>query len=223
MARSFFTGTDAELYNGSMAFSAAINQSPESYGLSEQACLDYAALNEAYAAAYMAAASPNLRTRPSVTGKNDAAAALRVAAANLAKIIGGQTNVSDAQRAGLGLNVRAAGSPLGPPGRPYGFRVELLADGSIRLSWKCDNPRRGAGTIYLVSRRTSPQGGFTSIGRTGKRKFIDATLPIGSTRITYRVQAIRSTAEGQPAEFNVSFGCVAPARAADAPPVKIAA
>src|SRR5687768_9211610 len=34
MARSFFAGTDAELYTGSAAFSAKINQSPESFGLS---------------------------------------------------------------------------------------------------------------------------------------------------------------------------------------------
>jgi hypothetical protein len=37
------------------------------------------------------------------------------------------------------------------------------------------------------------------------------------------VQAVRSTAEGQPATFNVNFGCVAPTRAADATPVRIAA
>jgi hypothetical protein len=223
MARSFFAGTDADLYADSMAFSAKINESPETYGLSEQQCVDYAALNAAYASAYRLAIAPATRTRGTVIAKNDAREALRAAASELAKIIGANPDVTSSMKVDLGLNVRAAGSPMGPPGTPKRFRAELTTVGSLKLSWQCDNPRRGAGTIYLISRQAGGKGGFTYIGRSGRRKFEDMTLPVGLSSVTYRVQAVRSTTDGQPADFSVNFGVVAFSRGTDATPVKIAA
>lgn len=223
MGRSFFVGTDADLCADSMAFSAKINESPESYGLSESQCADYAALNAAYAAAYRLATAAETRTRGTVIAKNDAREALCVAASELAKIIGANPNVTSSMKVDLGLNVRAAGSPLGPPGTPTRFRVELTAIGSLKLSWRCDNPRGGAGTIYLISRQDGGRGPFTYIGRSGRRKFEDMTLPMGLPSVTYRVQAVRSTTDGPPADFSVNFGVVARRGGTDPMPVKIAA
>ena len=106
----------------------------------------------------------------------------------------------------LGLNVRAAPSPMPSPGQPNSFRIVLQGGGAIELHWKCKHPRRAAGAAYQVFRRNAPDQPFTYLGTTGNRSFVDSTLPRGLGAITYRVRAIRSTAMGEPADFNVSFG-----------------
>jgi len=35
---------------------------------------------------------------------------------------------------------------------------------------------------------------------------VDATIPAGSSQVTYQMQAVRSTAAGPWAQFNVNFG-----------------
>ncbi len=103
-------------------------------------------------------------------------------------------------------------SPLPPPGTPAQFSVELLADGALVLRWKCANPSGSTGTIYQVYRRLTPPAGggeFTFIGSTGSKQFIDSTLPAGGApggTMTYQIIAVRSTAAGAPAQFNVNFG-----------------
>ena len=60
--------------------------------------------------------------------------------------------------------------------------------------------------------RPPPVGGdptFAYLGTTGIKRFVDATLPEGSGRLVYRIQAVRSTKAGAPAEFNVNFGMTA--------------
>src|SRR5688572_1674884 len=119
MAHSFFTGTDAQLYTGSAAFSAQISLAPELYGLLESQAAAYASLNAIYAACYLAAHNPEQRTRGRVVAKNEARARLRAMAADLAKII--DATVTDGQKVELGLNVRAKPSRLPPPGTPDAF------------------------------------------------------------------------------------------------------
>lgn len=97
-------------------------------------------------------------------------------------------------------------SPITTLGTPTDFIVMLDGSGTVQLKWKCTNPRGATGTIYQVWRRTSPTGEFTYIGGNGSKKFTDTTLPAGSTHVTYQVQAVRSTATGPFAQFNVNFG-----------------
>jgi hypothetical protein len=55
----------------------------------------------------------------------------------------------------------------------------------------------------------SPAGGvgeFEYLGGSGAKEFIDATIPAGETALTYQIQAVRSTAVGLWATFNVNFG-----------------
>ena len=65
------------------------------------------------------------------------------------------------------------------------------------------------GTIYQVSRRTGATGAggaFVAVGGTGTRSFVDPTVPAGAAAVTYQIQAVRSTAVGPWAQFNVNFG-----------------
>ena len=97
-------------------------------------------------------------------------------------------------------------SPVAAPGVPYQFKTTLRPDGSLELAWKCDNARGCTGVIYQVYRKAGPGGEYTYLGGVGKRKFLDATLPPGPPGVTYRIQATRSTAAGDAAEFVVNLG-----------------
>lgn len=103
------------------------------------------------------------------------------------------------------LPVPAAGAPLPPPGKPDEFTVALRAGGALALAWTCKNPRGSSGTLYQVSRRIGTSGGFQVIGTTGRRQFVDETLPV-TAAVTYQIVALRSTTRGPVAQFPVSFG-----------------
>lgn len=94
-------------------------------------------------------------------------------------------------------------SPAPPPGLPEQFRVEVFPVGSVKLTWKCKNPT--GGTVYEVWRQIG-EGALIYAGTSGLREFIDETLPAGSSPVTYRVTAVRSTVRGVTAEFTVRFG-----------------
>ena len=97
-------------------------------------------------------------------------------------------------------------SPVGDPGLPTDFKVSLNQDGSVDLSWKCPNPPGAVGTLYQVFRRIGATGEFDYLGGSGQKAFTDATIPAGSSQVTYQIQAVRSTAIGPWAQFNVNFG-----------------
>ena len=99
-------------------------------------------------------------------------------------------------------------SPIGAPGQPTSFKVELRSDGSIGLKWKCRNPKGSEGTMYKVERDATGSGAgpFELVGIAGKKQFVDESLPQGSRRVVYRVTAMRSTRKGQAGECIVPLG-----------------
>ena len=103
------------------------------------------------------------------------------------------------------IPVPATPTPMGPPGTPYKFAAKLQTDGTLLLTWKCDNPAGSSGTIYQLY-RTIDGGAQSYIGGAGKRMFVDANVPAGSASITYAIQATRTTAVGVAADFIVKFG-----------------
>jgi hypothetical protein len=206
MGKSFFNGTDAELYTGSESFSTKITATPTAYGLTAPQATAYAALNAAWRSAYEAALDPQTRTKAKVPAKNDSKIPLKIMASDLAKIIDGTATVTNEQKLDLGLSVRATPAPVPPPGTPGNFKVVLAGNGSLELKWKCSNPPGSQGTLYQIWRRVGAAGEFTYLGGAGEKKFTDATIPAGSASVTYQIQAARSTAVGPWAQFNVNFG-----------------
>lgn len=101
-------------------------------------------------------------------------------------------------------------TPVGNPGTPFDFKVELYQNGALDLSWKCTNPPRCTGVTYQVWRRIGGTGELVYLGGVGQRKFLDAQIPPGASLLTYQIQAVRSTGVGNWATFNVSFGPVTP-------------
>lgn len=205
MARSFFLGTDAELYTGSENFSTLLTASPVSYGVSVGAAADYAAKNTAWRAAYEAAITPETRTKAKVAAKNNQKAIIKAAASALAKIIDGGA-ATDEQKIELGLNVRAIPSARPAPGQPNAFKASLVpGEAALEITWKCSNPAGTQGTIYQVYRQTTP-GQWIHLGDAGVRNFLDATVPANMSQVTYKVRGLRSTVAGAWGTFVVTFG-----------------
>ena len=102
------------------------------------------------------------------------------------------------------LPVPKTPGPAGNPGKPSQFVAKLMENGALELSWKCTSP--APGTVYQVWRRIGGVGEFTYCGACGTKTFLDATIPAGSSQVTYQIQGVRPTGAGEWAQFNVNFG-----------------
>src|SRR5688572_8590898 len=165
MGKSFYLAqSHADLYAGSNTFSGLITASPTSYGLVAGQASAYAALNASYAAAFLLAQAPQTRTKGTIQARNDAAIPLRNSASELAKIIDATPTVTNQQKIDLGLSVRATPGPMPAPGTPGGFKVQLMGDGSIEMTWKANNPTGMTGVTYQIWRRFGSEGEFAFAG-----------------------------------------------------------
>lgn len=101
-------------------------------------------------------------------------------------------------------------TPIAAPGTPTRFRTELHPTGTLGLSWACKNPKGSQGTMYEIRRSVlntdGSRGPSVFLAAVGAKKFVDVTLPAGSKGVIYEITAARSTARGEPAQFNVNFG-----------------
>src|SRR5688572_5004480 len=99
----------------------------------------------------------------------------------------------------------ATPTPVSTLGQAHDFKVGLNADGSLELGWKCASPR-ATGTIYQVWRKLEGEATFSYLGGAGTKSFTDDTVPAGPSSIMYKIQAVRSTAQGPWALLTVLFG-----------------
>lgn len=208
MGRSFYYGTDTAVRDGALVLARKIVASPEAYGLSQAMADEYASIAQAYDEALRRALAPATRTRGAVCTKSERKLALRKATGEVARIIEAR-GVSTSQRLELGLSPRDTTRPPQRPGTPFGFAVTLDAIGTLTLSWRCKHPTRCVGTLYQVWRcvgEPSDQAAFAYLGHSGTKRYCDTTVPPGASCIVYRVQAVRSTGDGTPAEHPVTIG-----------------
>lgn len=112
----------------------------------------------------------------------------------------------------------ATPSPVPPPGKPTDFIATLTEGGSLKLQWKCANPKGSQGTIYQISRRIGEAAAFVTLGVSGYKRFTDSTVPSGVASVTYKIIAIRSTAYGDEGLFTVNFGVSGQAMTASVAP-----
>jgi hypothetical protein len=116
-----------------------------------------------------------------------------------------QTSGSDQVYATAQIPPPKTPAPVAAPGTPYAPAVALQPGGSLKLSWKCNNPSDGTGVMYEIH-RADGTGAMTHVGTVGTRSFTDATIPAGSSTVNYTVTAIRSTLKGTAGQFVVQFG-----------------
>jgi hypothetical protein len=185
-------------------------------GTTDAAVADLADKTAATRAAYEAARAAQQAARSATLEYHLAAAAMTLAAADIVKQVKAKaaTSADDGVYALAEIPVPRRPSPAPPPGKPTAFAAALNADGSVTLRWTCANPRGTSGTLYQVWRRVGAGGPFEHLGATGVKRFTDAMLPAGAGAVTYQIQAVRSTAAGARAQFNVNFGVAGGASAA---------
>lgn len=99
----------------------------------------------------------------------------------------------------------ATPQPTLPPGTCKTYSATILDGGSLQINWKCTNPPGTSGVVYEVRRRIA-MGEYVFIGAVGTKKFIDNTLPAGSSTVTYQVTGTRGNQRGVSSSFNVTFG-----------------
>lgn len=157
--------------------------------------------------AFNARQSARNAARAATNDYNLAVEAMTQAAADIIKQIKTKAAISGSGVYSLAeIPAPATPSPRPPPGPISDFVVTLDGNGALGLKWKCANPPGATGTIYQVWRRIGAAGEFSYLGGSGSRSFVDDTLPAGSASVTYQIQAVRSTAVGPWAQFNVNFG-----------------
>ncbi len=102
----------------------------------------------------------------------------------------------------------ASPSPAPPPAQPTGLTVTLRPQtGALELRWKASNPAGTSGTSYLIRRRLPGETGWTVIGVSGKKFFVDDTLVAGADWVHYIVQGQRAGSSGPLSQvFVVTFG-----------------
>src|SRR5690348_10613928 len=98
MGRSFIPAKDADLLAWSVNFKTLITATPTDYGLTAGQATAYGTLHTAYATAYQTAIDPSTRTKPAITARRAARAALVADIRALAKIVEGTSTVTDAQK-----------------------------------------------------------------------------------------------------------------------------
>lgn len=99
-------------------------------------------------------------------------------------------------------------TPARPPARPSRLAASLNATtGELRMTWKASDPNRRGGVVYLVRRRLPGEDAFSLLGTTGKKTFVDSTLPAGTASVQYSIQPQRGGNVGARSEIlTVHFG-----------------
>lgn len=179
-------------------------------GTTPAAVTDWSTKTAAARAAYVAQQAAQSAAKDATTDLNVALDALMIATSSIIKQVRAKADMSGNSVYSLAsLPVPPTPTPVPAPGTPTDFKVELFVDGSLKLAWKCTNPTGAQGTIYQVWRRVTADSEFTYLGGSGTKDFIDQTIPTGASQITYQIQAVRSSAVGNWAQFNVNFGTTA--------------
>ena len=176
-------------------------------GTTVLATTDLATKTSAARAAYNAQQAAQNAAKAATNDYNIAVEAMTIACADILKQIKAKAAITGPSVYSMAeIPAPAIPSPRPAPGKPTSFIATLEENGALTLKWKCPNPPGSSGTLYQVSRRNTPTGDFNYLGASGTKKFVDATIPAGSSGVTYQIQAVRSTIAGAVAQFNVNFG-----------------
>jgi hypothetical protein len=182
---SFLPDRDADLLTWAQSASAFITATPTAYGLTAAIATAFASTVTAYSTA-LEAVEPGVRSKMTVLTKNNAKTALKTNIRNWAKIVEGTATVTNAQKAQLGLNVRANPSPIPAPSTAPNLDVVSVLGRTLRVKLHDGSgTRRGkpvnvrGASIFSYTGTTPPPAvdDWKFEGSTGKT-VIDIPFPI---------------------------------------------
>lgn len=96
----------------------------------------------------------------------------------------------------------APATPAPPPDAPTNPLANLENNGSITIRWNVVQPAPGAGIYTAILRQLNGSGAFVPLGDTGEKKFNDPSIPPGTQRVTYLLQARRAGNSGRSSPFS---------------------
>jgi hypothetical protein len=194
---SYIPARESDLVSWAGRFSTKTSADPTAYGLTEQQTTELAALNSAYAAAYAAANDPETNSHANVVAKNAAKEALIEEIRKLAGIVQADPDVTDNQKAALGLTVHddeptPAPIPAYAPGikvvRTYERRVTLQLEDVENPDSRGKPPFVDGAAVFSHIGSTPPALGESSewtfegiTGRTMTEVVLPPDVPSGAT------------------------------------------
>lgn len=128
----FLPDRDATLLTWATSASGFITSTPTAYGLTAGIATAFAGVLATYSTA-LEAVAPGVRNKMAVLTKNTAKVALKANIRAWAKIVEGTASVTNAQKAQLGLNVRAHPSPIPPPAAAPALDVVSVIGRTIKV------------------------------------------------------------------------------------------
>lgn len=157
----------------------------------------YKSAADAARQAYNAVQQIRQQAKVATQVQNEALAALRTTNSALLKIIRGfaQDQANPAEIYQLAEIPAPAGpSPFVAPSAPVDLTATLaITDGGIALRWKAKQPAGITGVVYRVERQTGNGTAWALVGLTGTKSTIDTSIPVGTSRVIYRVIAQRGS------------------------------
>ncbi|MGP1272519.1 MAG: hypothetical protein ACTS22_04230 [Phycisphaerales bacterium] len=101
-----------------------------------------------------------------------------------------------------------AGTPLPPPVPAADVRTQMNNAGAVTVSW---TGTVANGTVYNIYRRFAQGSPYTLIGTSTTKRFVDATVPVGTAEASYYLVTLRDGMESEPSEaVSIRFGAVDP-------------
>ncbi|MEO1583585.1 MAG: hypothetical protein AAFR96_03305 [Planctomycetota bacterium] len=179
-------------------------------GLTSAQVTQIAALTNAARDAYNAAQAARNAALAATAAQDEAIDAMADYGSDLVKTIRAfaETESNPAVFATAQIPAPRPRTPLGPAPLPENLAAALTNAGEISLSWETTTRGRMA---FVIERRTAEPGaafgGWTLIGTSTTKNFLDETLPTGLESAQYRVYAERPGGRSQPTEpIAVLFG-----------------
>jgi hypothetical protein len=162
-------------------------------------------------AAFDAVQQIRLQARAATQRQTEAFSVLRTTNSSLLKIIRGfaqdQTKPSTIYQLAQ-IPEPAAPSPFAAPSAPTDLDATLaITDGGIALRWKAKQPANISGVVYRVERQTGNGTTWELVALTGSKITIDTSVPVGTSRVIYRVIAQRGSATSNASNpLEIRFG-----------------
>jgi hypothetical protein len=209
MSRPVFPSKNAELPAVTADLLTIWTPTPEDFGLDAARVAAIKSANDAAAAALTDLVAKRAAAEVATATFNDLCADVRTLGNAAVRTIDGFAIASGNPTAvwnAAGIPAPKTPSTLPPPGQPGSITASLNSLGELTLKWKCTNPRGVNGVVYQVLRGLNGAAP-TPFDYTGEKTFVDATVPTGTTTVTYIIRARRGSSQGTPSsDFTVRFG-----------------
>lgn len=187
MSRDWIPRRDVKLRDFTASFEKQISANPASFGLTVDEANEFAALNEAWQAAFTAANRNGTRTPTAIVVKDDARTAVVAMLRSLGMAIQKRPQTTNDQRTALGLRVPSPyRTPIGRPQSAPMLHVYSVLGQTVKITLRdlVHDGRRGkpfgvaGATIYVqvAEKASSNTSDWVSLGNFTRPK-ISLTLP----------------------------------------------